>query len=100
MLVAFRLGKTLQEMAAVDPEEIALWIAWFSVRDPERREDWRTGVIASTIANCHAKHRFTPQDFMPQQRNETSSMTHEQAEQRCRLWAAAANAGRESQGGV
>lgn len=59
-------------LAKIDSRELSEWIAYFHLEPWGCEvEDWRAGMIASTIANANrdTKKRskpFTPEDFMPQ----------------------------------
>ena len=56
-------------MASISSEELTEWAAYYQL-DPfgSHRADIQAGVVASTMANIHAKrgHSFTPTDFIPQ----------------------------------
>lgn len=55
-------------MQEVDSAEFVEWMVYFEL-DPfgEDRADFRSAIIAATIANTQStKRRFTPKDFMPQ----------------------------------
>ena len=49
--------------------EFMSWLAYYRLEPwGEERADLRTGILASTVANCHAGKRsrpFEPKDFMP-----------------------------------
>lgn len=55
----------------MDAVEFQEWVAYFDCGDPlldllaEQKQDLRTGIVASTVANCLAsgRRRFTPSDF-------------------------------------
>jgi hypothetical protein len=73
MMLALRLGRTLGELGqSMSSAEFALWIELHR-REPidESREDLRTGIIASAIANWAGKmlkegaKALSPLDFMP-----------------------------------
>ena len=55
-------------METISSEELTEWAAYYQI-DPwgTHRADIQAGVIASTVANVHAKrgHTFTPADFLP-----------------------------------
>lgn len=55
-------------LRTISSEEIAEWAAYSQI-DPfgSLRGDMQAGIVASTMANIHAKkgHRFTAADFMP-----------------------------------
>lgn len=64
---------TVKELLArIDSREISEWIAFFGLEPwGTETEDWRAGMIASTIANVNRdtkkqKKPFQPDDFMPQ----------------------------------
>jgi hypothetical protein len=54
---------------SISSEELTEWAAYYQI-DPfgSHRADIQAGVVASTMANIHAKrgHSFTPADFIPQ----------------------------------
>jgi hypothetical protein len=62
---------TLQEfLGRVSARELELWMRYEQMSGPigAIRSDLHTGIIASTLANCHIKKDsklFTPRDFMP-----------------------------------
>lgn len=66
-------------------EEFTRWVA-FMQREPSgfEVENWRMGVIASTVANTIPRkpgaRAFTPQDFMPDVGDGSSRLTEEQRE--------------------
>ncbi|MCC6681499.1 MAG: hypothetical protein IT445_11415, partial [Phycisphaeraceae bacterium] len=64
MSLAHDLGKTLTEVGEMDLDEIGIWAAWYAESDPALFEDLRTGVLASTIANCalFSKGGYKPED--------------------------------------
>lgn len=53
---------------SISSEELTEWAAYYQL-DPfgSYRADLQAGVVASTMANIHAKkgHTFGPSDFMP-----------------------------------
>ena len=55
-------------LATISSEELTEWAAYYQI-DPfgSHRADIQAGVVASTMANIHAKrgHSFTPADFIP-----------------------------------
>jgi hypothetical protein len=55
-------------LCSISSDEIAEWAAYYQL-DPfgSHRGDLSAAIVASTMANIHAKkgHRFTPADFMP-----------------------------------
>lgn len=59
-------------LARVDSRELTEWAAYFSLEPwGTEVEDWRAGLIASTIANANRdpkrqRQPFQPKDFMPQ----------------------------------
>jgi hypothetical protein len=64
---------TVRELLAkIDSRELTEWAAYYSLEPwGAEVEDWRAGMIASTIANVNRdpkKQRkpYTPKDFMPQ----------------------------------
>lgn len=45
--------------------EFTRWMAFYSIQPfGVRRDNLHSAIIASTIANCHIKKRFTTSDFM------------------------------------
>lgn len=58
---------TVREMLTrIDSRELTEWVAYYNMNPwgPERA-DLNAGIIASTVANCHAtKGKFRPRDFM------------------------------------
>lgn len=57
-----------QAQEKISAEEFAEWVAYFSAEPwGEERADLRSGIIAATVANCHAQGRkqFKAEDFMP-----------------------------------
>lgn len=73
MMLALRLGRTLEELcASMSSAEFSLWAsAYKDDQWGEMWEDWRMGVVASTIANFAGKtlpkgaQGTTAKDFMP-----------------------------------
>jgi uncharacterized protein DUF4035 len=67
-------------LRTISSEEIVEWAAYYSL-DPfgAKRGDMQAAIVASTMANIHAKkgHRFTPADFMPRfgEPEKTATMT-------------------------
>jgi len=55
-------------LTSISSEELTEWAAYYQL-DPfgSYRADLQAGVVASTMANIHAKkgHKFGPSDFMP-----------------------------------
>ena len=55
-------------LASISSEELTEWAAYYQL-DPfgSYRADLQAGVVASTMANIHAKkgHTFGPADFIP-----------------------------------
>ena len=66
-----QLGMTVRELLErVDSLELAEWVAFNSIEPiGDFRNDLHAGIIASTMANCHAPKgkSFNPADFMPLQ---------------------------------
>lgn len=57
-----------QAQQLISAEEFAEWVAFFTAEPwGEERADLRSGIIAATVANCHAQGRkqFHAEDFMP-----------------------------------
>ena len=68
--LAIALGKTVQELEqSLSSSEFTEWMAYFSLQPfGHYREDLRTGILASLIANIHkdkSRANFKPRDFMP-----------------------------------
>lgn len=68
------MGRTRAELLdAMDGVEFLEWVAYADTGDPlldllaEQKADARTGVVASTVANCltTGKKTYTPSDFTP-----------------------------------
>jgi flagellar basal body rod protein FlgC len=63
----------------VDSRELTEWMAFYKLEPwGAEIEDYRTGVVASTIANANRDSKrkskpFQPKDFMPQQKVEEQS---------------------------
>lgn len=62
------LGMTVRDMLTrMDAKEMTDWIAFWNMEPwGDERSDFRSGVIASTVANVMSSkgRSFTPQDFM------------------------------------
>jgi flagellar basal body rod protein FlgC len=64
---------TVEELLSrISSRELTEWMAFFSIEGPtgDERDDWRAGMIASTIANVNRDSKkkgspYKPQDFMP-----------------------------------
>lgn len=55
-------------LTVISSDELTEWAAYYQLAPfGEYRQDIRAGIVASTMANVHAKkgHSFTPKDFMP-----------------------------------
>lgn len=58
-------------LARIDSQELTEWAAYFGLEPwGTEVEDWRAGLIASTIANANRdpkkrREAYQPQDFMP-----------------------------------
>jgi hypothetical protein len=67
--LALALGRTVAELEeTMSGRELTEWMAYDSLEPfGEQRADLRSGIVASTIANCHRSRgpAFKPQDFMP-----------------------------------
>lgn len=64
------MGKSLKECQRdVDSREFAYWKAWYRIEPfGEERADYRSAIIACTIANAHrqkGRSAFKIDDFMP-----------------------------------
>lgn len=64
---------TVKELLArIDSRELSEWMAYFSLEPwGTEVEDWRAGLVASTVANVNRdekkrKKPFEPKDFIPQ----------------------------------
>ena len=54
-------------LTVISSDELTEWAAYYQLEPfGEYRGDLRAGIVASTLANIHAKkgHSFTPADFM------------------------------------
>ena len=63
---------TVRELLArIDSHELTEWAAYFNLEPwGTETDDWRAGMVASTIANVNRDSKrqrkpFVPQDFMP-----------------------------------
>jgi len=73
MMLALRMGRTLEELcASMSSAEFSLWIeAYNEDQWGDKWHDWRAGLVASTVANFAGKtlgkgaKNLSPQDFMP-----------------------------------
>jgi hypothetical protein len=73
MMLALRMGRTLGELCqSMSSAEFSLWIeAYRDDQWGEKRDDWRAGVVASTVANFAGRQLASnasstkPEDFMP-----------------------------------
>ena len=80
LALGMTVGELLQRMSS---RELTEWMAFFSLEPwGTEVEDWRAGLIASTVANGYRdpKRRrkpYEPKDFMP--RYEASQKTEEQS---------------------
>ena len=70
MSLAMQMGMSVKRMLReFDSAEISEWMAFYEI-DPwdQTRADFRSGVIASTIANANRSKKsktYSPADFMP-----------------------------------
>ena len=66
-------------LKSIDSEEYSYWLAMSRIEYiGEQRSDYRTGIIASLLANIHSSNKskeYTPLDFMPFERKETKVKT-------------------------
>jgi len=71
-------------LSRIDSRELSEWQAFFSIEPmPEQRSDYRSGVIASVIANTNRGKNtkpFEPKDFIPDY-EKTSGKTSGKIEQ-------------------
>ncbi len=60
---------TVEELGErMSSRELSEWLAFDRISPiGDERDDLRSAIVASTVANCHRARRepFTPQDFMP-----------------------------------
>lgn len=84
---------TVRELLArIDSRELSEWMAYFSMEPwGTETEDWRAGMVASTIANVNRdpkkqKKPFEPKDFVPR-RVPIEEQAPEQQAEIMRLWA-------------
>jgi len=92
--LALALGMTVGELLArISSRELSEWMAFFQLEPwGAEVEDWRTGLIASTIANVNRdpkKRRkpYEPEDFMPQfDRPEDPGQSPDDHEAILRMW--------------
>lgn len=72
MQLALKMGRTIQDLyESMSAYEFSLWAAEYA-RNPwgEERQDYRAGIVASTVANMSGKtlkrgNESKPRDFMP-----------------------------------
>lgn len=63
--LALALGKTVPElMRGMTGRQLGEWLAYFKLRDPEEKSDYRTGQICSAIYATHGV-KSKPADWMP-----------------------------------
>lgn len=64
-------------LKSIDSEEYSYWLAMSRIEYiGEQRSDYRTGIVASVLANIHRSNKskeFTPIDFMPFERPESKA---------------------------
>jgi len=59
-------------MERISGEELQAWMAFYQIEPfGEQRADYRTGIVASTIANANRdpkkrRNPFRPEDFLPE----------------------------------
>jgi flagellar basal body rod protein FlgC len=78
---------TVQELLSrVSSRELAEWIAFFELEPwGTEVEDWRAGLIASTIANANRDQKrrrrpYEPQDFIPRRDVPTKQIEEQSVE--------------------
>jgi len=60
------LGRSLEELDALPETELDIWRGFYDEQPFGMwRDDLRTGIIASTIANTVSSRTLAPADFMP-----------------------------------
>lgn len=87
------VGELLSRMSS---RELSEWMAFFSLEPwGTEVEDWRTGLIAATIANANRdpkkrRRPYEPQDFMPcRDRQPVKEQTWEEQARILEAWARA-----------
>lgn len=69
MFLALQLHKMLDEVLAMPADHFRLWAAYFDAYPDGERDDARTALLCSVVANCHStKRRFKLSDFMPKRK--------------------------------
>ena len=78
---------TVQELLSrVSSRELAEWMAFFELEPwGTEVEDWRAGLIASTVANANRDQKrrrrpYEPQDFMPRRDIQPKGMDEQSVE--------------------
>lgn len=70
------MGRTLREIELMPYAEFIRWQAFYQIEPfGVRRDNLHAAMIASTVANCHSKKKFTTTDFMvnTEPKNETQN---------------------------
>lgn len=87
------MGCTVRELLhRIDSKELTEWMAFYQLEPwGADVDDWRAGMIASTVANVHRdpkkrREPFSPQDFMPQRAEVAQEQRPEDHEAILRLW--------------
>lgn len=86
---------TVKELLArIDSRELSEWMVYFNLEPwGTEVEDWRAGMVASTIANVNRdekkrKKPFEPKDFIPQRaKPPVEEQTWEEQAKILELWA-------------
>lgn len=68
--LALALGRTVHELKhTMTHAEFTSWMGYYTIEPwGSERDSLHTGILASTMANCHAPRKgkpFEPRDFMP-----------------------------------
>lgn len=94
---------TVRELLTrIDSRELTEWAAFFGLEPwGTEVEDWRAGMVASTIANTNRdpkkqKKPFEPKDFMPKREQEPEKeQTPEEQKRILEMWSAVIGARQE-----
>ena len=76
--LAAHLGMTVRRLLSeLDSRELSEWLAYDRL-EPLDDPYWRSGMVASTVANCMAGkkgEKFKPQDFLPRQKPQSAKQS-------------------------
>ena len=89
MTLALGHRSVAEAQSCIDSREFAEWMAFSQVHPfGDERADWRSGLIAATVANVfRGKQRaFRPEDFMPRFGPLRATKTAAQIESEIMVW--------------